>query len=368
MHILYDCVQTLAEHIGPVLAFPEVVNQLMPALIDRWNKVPDQSREMFPLLECLSYVAMALNEAFTPYAEPIFRRCVQIISSNIEQNFAAQSNPGLDQPDKDFLVTALDLISAIIQALSNENATTLVQSSPVPFFELVSFCMEDVADEVRQSAYAVLGDCAKYVYPQLQPSLSKIFPILLKQLDMDTMLDEEMDSGFGVVNNALWSAGEIAMQHGKDIDPFIPELMQRFVEIMNHPHVPKSVSENAATALGRLGLDNAQILSQHLGQYAEAFLAAMDDVNTSEEKATAFKGFARIVAQNPAAMENSILHFFTAIARFPELKYKTPMRSELAEAFQNVINIYKTMIGDFNSFLGKLDPRDQQALMSTYQL
>ena len=62
MYILYDCVQTLAENIGPVLARPELVNALMPALIERWNKLPDQAREMFPLLECLSYVAMALGD------------------------------------------------------------------------------------------------------------------------------------------------------------------------------------------------------------------------------------------------------------------------------------------------------------------
>ena len=41
MYILYDCVKTLAEHIGPSLAIPEHVNSLMPALIDRYQKVPD---------------------------------------------------------------------------------------------------------------------------------------------------------------------------------------------------------------------------------------------------------------------------------------------------------------------------------------
>merc|ERR1712110_1126224 len=57
MFILYDCVQTLAEHVGPKLSEDKLVQTLMPALLQRWNKVSDQSREMFPLLECLSYVA-----------------------------------------------------------------------------------------------------------------------------------------------------------------------------------------------------------------------------------------------------------------------------------------------------------------------
>jgi len=337
--VLYDCVQTLAEHIGPVLARPELCNQLMPALIDRWQKVPDQSRELFPLLECLSYVAMALGDAFSPYAEPIFGRCVNIIHQNLEQSMAANSNPNFDQPDKDFLVTSLDLLSAIIQALGNEKAAKLVQSSQPAFFELLSFCLEDPADEVQQSAYALLGDLAKYVFDQLSSCLPTIMPILLKRLDLDNILDEEIDNGFSVVNNACWSAGEIAVQYKKALAPFVPELLQRCVEIIANPRVPKGVNENAAIALGRMGIDNHELLGPHLSSFAEEFLNSMDEVDPSEEKATAFKGFGLTVAQNPQAIEKVLLHFFVAIARYRDLKLRTPIKSELHDVFQNVSSL-----------------------------
>jgi HEAT repeat protein len=334
--ILYDCVQTLAEHIGPVLARPELCNQLMPALIDRWQKVPDQSREMFPLLECLSYVAIALGDAFTPYAEPIFARCVNIIHQNLEQTLAANNNPDFDQPDKDFLVTSLDLLSAIIQALDDAKAVKLVQNSQPAFFELLSFCMEDPADEVQQSAYALLGDCSKFVFEQLKPFLPSIMPILLKRLDLENILDEEIDSSFSVVNNACWSAGEIAVQYKKGMAPFVPELLQRCVEIISNPGVPPGVNENAAIALGRLGLDNHDLLAPHLPKFSEEFLKAMDDIDPSEEKATAFKGFSMVVAQNPQAMEKDLLRFFTSIARYRDLKLQNPVKQELHEVLQNV--------------------------------
>ena len=336
MYILYDCVQTLAEHVGPVMAQPELSGQLMSALIDRYNKVSDQSRELFPLLECLSYVAMALNDGFAPYAQPIFVRCVNIIHVNLEHSLAANSNPALDPPDKDFLVTSLDLLSAIVQALNNDKSAELVKTSQQPFFELLSFCMEDPADEVRQSAYALLGDCARYVYPQLQPYLATIIPILLKQLDMDNVLDEEIDSGFGVVNNACWSAGEISMQHGQALASWVPELLQRFVEIITNPRVPKSLCENAAIALGRLGLANAEQLSPMLETFAEDFLSTMEEVDTTEEKATAFKGFSMVVGQNPQAMEKSLLQYFRAIARYEDMNLKSPIKQELHDMFQNV--------------------------------
>lgn len=363
--VLYDCVQTLAEHIGPVLARPELSSRLMPTLIDRWQKVPDQSREMFPLLECLSYVAMAMGDAFTPYAEPIFNRCVNIIHHNLEQSLASKTNVEYDQPDKDFLVTSLDLLSAIIQALDDSKASQL---ATVPFFELLTLCMEDPADEVQQSAYALVGDCSKYVFEKLKPFLPRVFTILVKKLDLEDVLDEDIDGSFAVINNACWSAGEIAIQYKKELAPFIPDLFERFVQIICNPGVPPGVNENAATALGRLGLDHAEILAPHLPKFAQEFLESMDEVDPSEEKATALKGFCNIVALNPQSIEPVLLHFFTSIAKYHDLKSRNPIKQDLHDAFQNIINIYSSLIPGFSQFLSQLSPEDQQSLKANYNI
>lgn len=138
MYILYDCVQTLAEHAGPTLAQPELVDLLMPALIGRWQKVQDQSREMFPLLECLAFVATALGTRFTPFARPIFMRCISIIQQNLEESANAPSELWIDQPDKDFLVTSLDLLSSIIQALEEPHSAELVTTAQPNMFQLLA--------------------------------------------------------------------------------------------------------------------------------------------------------------------------------------------------------------------------------------
>ncbi|KAI1823017.1 armadillo-type protein [Xylaria intraflava] len=364
--ILYDCVQTLAESIGPVLARPELAGELMPALIERWTRVPDESRELFPLLECLSYVAMAMNDAFTPYARPIFARCVHIVHQNLQASLEHANNPALDMPNKDFLVTSLDLLSAIIQALNMPKSAKLVEESQPTFFELMILCMEDSSNEVRQSAYALLGDCAKYVYVQLRPSLPNVFRVLLKQLDFDNILDEEADSGFSVVNNACWSAGEIAIQHKHEMAPYIPDLFQRFVDIVSNPGIPKGVTENAAIALGRLGLGNAGLLAPHLANFAEDFLVSMEEVGLTDEKATAFRGFTLIVELNPMAMEKSLLHFFTAIARYRDMRLRSQNKTDLHEDFQKTIDIYRQIIPQFEQFFGQLQIQDQEALKNTY--
>ena len=315
MFILYDCVQTLAEHVGPALATPKLITLLMPALIHRWNKVTDQSRELFPLLECLSYVATALGKDFAQFAGPLFARCVRIIHDTLKTYLAAVNNEALDPPDKDFLVTSLDLLSAIIQAL-DKKVGELVSTTEPRFFDLLAFCMEDSSNDVRQSSYALLGDCAIYIADQLQPCLPTLMPIAIRQLELDQILDEQIETGFSVINNACWSCGEIAYQQRERMEPYAEDLYQRLRAIILNPEVPESVHENAAIAIGRLAIGSPDKLAYHLGGFAEAFLDSIDKVDWTEEKDSAFVGFSRVVEKNPQAMESCLAKYFTIIARY----------------------------------------------------
>jgi len=370
MFILYDCVQTLAEHVGHGLSQPQLIDLLMPALIHRWHKVSDQSRELFPLLECLSYVASALAESFAPFAQPVFARCIQIIHQNLEEYLASVRNPILDTPDKDFLVTSLDLLSAIIQALEEKQSTELVSGSQPRLFELLQFCMEDPENDVRQSSYALLGDCAKYVFPQLEPFLGTLLPLLIQQLDLDSILDEQIETGFSVINNACWSAGEIAIQHGKGMELYVPQLLERYLAILGNPEVPKSVLENAAIALGRLGLENSEVMAPHLSTFSEPFLKCIHSVDYTLEKATAFKGFSLTILRNPQAMEKDLGRYFTAVSRYKmEEAFKTPLTADLQQIFQHTLDLYKSLVPDFGVFISsQISAPDANNLRSIYSL
>ena len=322
MVILYDCVQTLAENVGTTLAQPELMDLLMPALLGRWSKVSDRSRELFSLLECLSYVASSLGDFFSPYAPQIFSRCIRIIHENLKDHIAATENPLLDQPDKDFVMISLDLLSAIIQGLPSEKSQELVRTSQPSLFDLLQFCMEDEAYDVRQSSYALLGDCAVQVFPQLRPFEKSLMPFLIKQLEIDDILDDDSEKAFSVVNNACWSCGEIAMQDRTELEPYIQELYIRLENIISNPDVPTSVNENAAIAVGRLGFHYAQGLASHLGDFAEYFLKVMEPVALQDEKRQAFHGFNKVILLNPRAMESCLLDYFTAAASFPRNDFR----------------------------------------------
>ena len=337
MFILYDCIQTLAENVGPALATPQLINVLMPALIKRWNRVKDQSRELFPMLECLSYVATAYGTAFSPFSPAIWARCIKIISENLEEQVRYNNNQTYDEPDKDFLVTSLDLLSAIVQVLESEESANLVSTSQPNFFQLLNFCMQDANSDVRQSAYALLGDCAKFVAPQLGAYIHNMMPVLLKQLNLDEVMEEQALTGFSVTNNACWSLGEIAIRHGESIRPYINDLLRRLIQILSNKGVPSSVTENAAIALGRLGLENGEAMAPHLKDFAGLFLTAMDTVDYTEEKLSAFTGFTMVVGQNPQAMESVLPHFLASIANYDrDFQYLTTHKNGLHMYFQEV--------------------------------
>lgn len=49
--ILYDAIGTLADSVGHHLNKPEYINLLMPPLINKWNVLKDEDKDLFPLLE-----------------------------------------------------------------------------------------------------------------------------------------------------------------------------------------------------------------------------------------------------------------------------------------------------------------------------
>ena len=340
MYILYDCVQTLAENVGPEMAKQDRIDLLMPVLIGRWNKVADESRELFPLLGCLGYVAQAYGDKFAEFALPIFSRCVKIIYQTLQAHLAFINQQSIDEPDKDFIVTSLDLLSAIIQAIDPAKSARLVASSEPQFFDLLSFCMEDPTTDVRQSSYALLGDCAITIYPQLEPYLPKLIPLLIRQLDLDSIRDEDSDNGFNVLNNVAWSCGEIGSQAGDKMAPYIEPLYQALIAIIMTEDVPESVNENASMTLGRLGRGCADQLARHLPEFAEPFLASMAKIMASQEKASALIGFNQVIERNPQAMERTLIEYFTASVMFPQKGKSAQEYADVRDSFSRVGGIW----------------------------
>uniref|UniRef100_A0A915KY87 Transportin-1 n=1 Tax=Romanomermis culicivorax TaxID=13658 RepID=A0A915KY87_ROMCU len=243
--ILYDAVGTLADSVGNHLNNEEYIKMLMPPLIHKWNVLKDDEKDLFPLLECLSSVATALQHGFLPYCEPVFKRCVSLIEQNVQNSIKTTNGQTLqhsDQLDKDFMIVALDLLSGLAEGLGGNLDQLVAQSNIVG---LLYQCSQDAMPEVRQSSFAFLGDLAKACYIHIKPHIPLFMPILAENLNPNYI---------SVCNNAIWAIGEIAIHLGHDMAQYIPMYIASLIVIINRDKTPKTLLENTAITIGRLGL------------------------------------------------------------------------------------------------------------------
>jgi hypothetical protein len=83
-------------------------------------------------------------------------RCVVCCAICCAVQMAAQSrNIDADLPEKEFVVCALDLLSGVAEAMENNFEPLVGPSNILP---LLLVCIKDPDPDVRQSAFALLGD------------------------------------------------------------------------------------------------------------------------------------------------------------------------------------------------------------------
>ncbi|TFY79591.1 hypothetical protein EWM64_g4421 [Hericium alpestre] len=358
MLILYDAVGTLADAVGSALQNPAYVDILMPPLTKKWSKLKDDDEDLIPLLECLASVTIAIGPAFLPYAGPVFDRCLNIAKTSIFQYQTYQQNPDLDEPDKTFLVVALDLLSGLTQGLGME-LKPFIEAGQPNFFQLLVICLKHPQAPVRQSAYALIGDLAMACFPLLRPHMADIMQELIMQLDPEPKVEF-----ISACNNAAWSVGEVALRYGRDDPEFqqwVNPLISRLVPILLHPKAPRSLHENAAVSIGRIGLMHPNLVAPLLPEFAQAWCQALYEIRDNEEKDSAFRGLCTLVQTNPMGIAKSLLWFCNAIVR-----WNSPS-AELNSMFQTLLSGFKAAdAAGWQAQVATFPPAIQERLAQRY--
>ncbi|KAM7425948.1 Transportin-1 [Porites harrisoni] len=329
--ILYDAIGTLADSVGHHLNKQEFINMLMPPLIQKWNQLKDEDKDLFPLLECLSSVATALRSGFLPYAEPVFQRCVSLVEQTLTQSVASQTHPDqFEPPDKDFMIVALDLLSGLAEGLEGQIEQFVIRSNTMT---LLYQCMQDKMPEVRQSSFALLGDLTKACFQHVKPCIGDFLPILGQNLNPEFI---------SVCNNATWAIGEISVQLGSDMKQYINLVLQQLITIINRPHTPKTLQENTAITIGRLGLVCPQEVAPLLPQFIQKWCTSLRNIRDNEEKDSAFRGICNMIGLNPGGVVQDFIFFCDAVASWvnpsPDLK----------DMFLKILHGFKNQVGEEN--------------------
>jgi len=243
-----------------------------------------------------------------------------------------QQNPDLDEPDRTFLVVALDLLSGLTQGLGMA-LKNLIEVGQPNFFQLLTVCLKHPQAPVRQSAYALIGDLAMACFPLLRPQMTAVMQELIVQLNPEPKVEF-----ISACNNAAWSVGEVALRYGRDdveFQQWVNPLISRLIPILLHPKAPRSLHENAAVSIGRIGLMHPNMVAPLLPEFAQAWCQALYEIRDNEEKDSAFRGLCTLVQTNPMGIAKSLMWFCNAIVR-----WNTPS-TELNSMFQGLLNSFK---------------------------
>ncbi|GAA5942297.1 Kap104p [Sporobolomyces koalae] len=330
--ILYDAIGTLADAVGNTLNNPAYIDVLMPPLIQKWSKLSDEDPDLIPLLECLSSVVIAIGPGFANYAQPVFERCIQIVRSSLIAFQQYQQDPiNYDEPDKTFLIVSLDLLSGLTQGL-NTAITQLYSSSDPPVLTLLAHCLQHPDAPVRQSSYALLGDTAISCFPILKPLLPQFMPVLISHIEVEPRAAE-----VSVCNNAAWAAGEIALQAGPDMEPYVTPLMERLVPVLLSTKSARSLTENSAVTIGRLALVCPNTVAPHLQVFVSAWCQALADIKDNDEKDSAFRGICSAIQANPNGISSAFGYFLNAVARWLRPS------EQLNDMFRTILVAFKGM-------------------------
>lgn len=124
-----------------------------------------------------------------------------------------------DVPYKDYIAVSLDLMGSICQALG-PSVSDLIESSSKPIIYYIQTSLADTSSNVRQSAFALVGDLAASAYLCVKPHLNIIMERVVMQVRDSPPLQTS------TTNNAIWAVGEIALKSRKTRS-LVPSLREK---------------------------------------------------------------------------------------------------------------------------------------------
>ncbi|KAK9132591.1 hypothetical protein Scep_012119 [Stephania cephalantha] len=344
LRIVYDAIGTLADAVGGELDQPRYLEILMPPLISKWQQLSNSDKDLFPLLECFTSIAQALGPGFSQFAGPVFQRCIDLIQA--QQLAKVDPLSAGVQYDKEFIVCSLDLLSGLAEGLGGGIESLVGQSN---LRDLLLQCCADDAFDIRQSAFALLGDLAKVCPTHLQPRLSEFLNVAVKQLNTT-----EAKESISVANNACWAIGELAIKVNKEITPVVMTVVSCLVSILQQAErLNKSLIENSAITLGRLAWVCPELVSPHMEHFMQSWCIALSMIRDDIEKEDAFRGLCAMVRANPSGGLSSLLYMCKAIASWHEIR-----NEDLHNEVCQVLHGYKQMLrnGAWEHCMSALEP------------
>jgi transportin-1 len=358
----YDALVTIADYCPAALRAPEAASACLPQLFGKIPTYSDGDKDLLPLLECVGAVTAVTGPHLQPYAEGLFGRYVDMADRLIA---GVQSGAYEKEESDEFVVAALDALSGLVEGLGAGAESLIARSSAL---EVLKHCVADVNPDVRQSAFAVVGEIARACLPRLRPSMQDLVGACLANVEPAAITQPSI----GACNNAAWALGEVALQCRPDeAASFALPALERLVRILAAPAggLPRSLVENAAVALGRIAIVAPEPMAPHAMVFVGPWCSALRGVLDGKEKRDAFLGLCAVLERNPDGGGAAFSVLCESVASWRDLREESSsgLKSKLTELMQR----YKTRLlelGQWDAAMSSLSPAVRQKLANMFSL
>ncbi|XBW38062.1 hypothetical protein QEN19_003649 [Hanseniaspora menglaensis] len=298
---LYDTIQVYLEK-KQELDETEL-NIIMPSIMARWDSLTDSDKELWPLLQCLSTMAVVLGPGFVTMAPRVYERACKIIVDCIQSEIAYNNTPNsASKPlEKDFLVGCLDLIDGLVQGMGDK-IEHLLFSSQLNICTILAQCLKDPVHEVRQSSFALIGDLIIGNYHQMCKQTEFLEPFLKSLLLELQQTNESLDSDAAVnsLSNALWCLGVFVDNLDVPQEQLLSSITYA-LDLLNQNVVSDLVNVNIIVLLGKLSMKVPELLAT-VPQFSNNSLNIVDkwchyskDMEDPDEKTASILGFCKFI-------------------------------------------------------------------------
>ena len=159
----------------------------------------------------------------------------------------------------------------------------------------------------------------------------KDYLVLSPVADFVPVLGHNLNPTFiSVCNNATWAIGELSLQLGGEMKPYLSMVLHQLIENINRPSTPKTLLENTAITIGRLGMVCPSDVAPYLPTFICMWCLTLRNIRDNEEKDSAFRGVCAMIGINPSGVVQHFMYLCDAIC-----SWVTP-KDDLKQTFHKV--------------------------------
>ncbi|EEA07696.1 HEAT repeat family protein [Cryptosporidium muris RN66] len=337
--ILCDTIATLCFSVGSPVYIPSFENNLLPLFISKWKSFNIDHPCLISSMDCLAKTMSVLRSKAIKYSEVIIEHCIVNLMVNSITVLKSGTSSSLEVSDT--IECTVDLIGCMLEATGSHCIQYLIKYK---FADFLSFCCQsDSYPAIQQSAFACVGDIARYSNDKLEflkPILPNIFGVLARNVNHNCT---------GTANNAIWAIGELVINSNNDtvniITPYIDGILESLIVILLHPKSntfgADNLAVNSSITVGRISLIYTNNVAIQLPRCLVALCHVLTSVQNDMEKVNSVQGICLAIQLNPSSVDiHSIGVFFDLIASLQPILMQTRQSSiSLIDVLSQTIRI-----------------------------